>query len=312
MKTGKTCAAKAAGAANTAGAANAAGVFFLLVLLTGNLYAISWPSDDAVLVSNFGVNENGKPVLGMIFNGGTDILAAESGEVIFSRSGNESASRLPSPLGSWAAIDHGDGLISIYSRYYKSGGSDETANNGQLSHVHRGQQIAVSGTSGWSALRGFYFMLFDRRERRWINPAMIINPIQETRPPQIISVSLRNAQGQLAQTNNLTQGRYTVVVNVTGGTPVSTPASGRYAPQLILCSVNGSEVGALEFEAVSARDGIQMVYRNGLVPARQIYAHYPAYEAAEVFLTRGQVSLEVIVQDITGASRNTVSRFIVN
>jgi len=281
---------------------------------------MSWPSVDAFLFRNFGANENGKPVLGMIFSGGTDILAAESGEVIFTMQKNDRASRLPSPLGAWAAIDHGDGLISIYSRYYEGGEAIINSEGGQpvqlkyLRRVEKNQPIAVSGSSGWSAHEGFYFMLFDRRERRWINPAMIINPAQETRPPQIVSVSLRNNQGQIVQTNNLTQGRYTVVVNAAGGSPSAIPAAqaGQYAPHEILCSVNGAEVGSLNFEAFSARDGTQMVYRNGLVPARQIFAYSPSYEAAEVFLTRGQVTLEVIVQDINGVSRNTVSRFNVN
>ena len=286
-------------------------LIFFAGSISGYLDAMNWPSEDGVLFRNFGSNNNGQPVLGMIFSGGSDILAAESGEVIFSRSKNDSASRLPSPLGAWTAVDHGDGLISIYSRY-------DNTQQAKLSQVSKHQAIAVSGVSGWSSENGFYFMLFDRRERRWINPELIITPGLETRPPVIISVSLRNAQGQIVQTNNLVQGRYTVIVNTAGGTS-NTPgrsvpgaSSVQYAPARILCSVNGAEVGSLNFEAVSARDGTLMVYRNGLIPAKQVYSDIPSYEAAEVFLTRGQITLEVIVQDISGNSRSTVSRLIVN
>jgi hypothetical protein len=84
------------------------------------------------------------------------------------------------------------------------------------------------------------------------------------------------------------------------------------APQRIVCSINGAEAGSLNFEAVSARDGVLMVYRNGLVPAKQIYSDFPAFEAADVFLNRGQAALEVIVQDVAGNSRSAVSRMIVN
>jgi len=304
-------------------------IFFVIVLAAGSvsnfLEAMNWPSENAVLVRNFGANNSGKPVLGMIFAGETEILAVENGEVIFSRSEKDTASRLPSPLGSWTAIDHGDGLISIYGRYDESNriitsyGAEDLENQ-----IDKQQQIAFSGISGWSVQEGFYFKLFDRRERRWINPAMIIAPVQETRPPQILSVSLRNTQGLAVQTNNLTQGRYTVVVNIAGGTPVypasrgfgsavtASLSSNQYAPQRIYCSVNGAEVGSLNFEAVFARDGVQMVSRNGLVPARQIYAYSPAYEAAEVFLNRGQARLEVIVHDRSGNSHNTVLQLTVN
>jgi hypothetical protein len=173
----------------------------------------------------------------------------------------------------------------------------------------------MSGVSGWSQRRGFYFLIFDRRERRWINPAMIITPVRETRPPQILSVELRNAQGVVVQSRNLVQGRYTVIVNAAGGTPLGVPpgtlSAANFAPQRIVCSVNGAEAGSLNFESVSARDGVLMVSRNGLVPARQVYSAFPAFEAAEVFLTRGQVNLEIIVQDI-GNSRSIINRLIVN
>jgi hypothetical protein len=68
----------------------AAVVFVLIsltVLLSDTLDAMSWPSEDAVLTGNFGSINNGKPVLGMLFSGGTQILAAEKGDVIFPEAG---------------------------------------------------------------------------------------------------------------------------------------------------------------------------------------------------------------------------------
>jgi len=291
-------------------------LFFIFIgFLFNSLGAMDWPCEDAILVNNFGANNRGKPVLGMIFDGGTDIKAVESGEVIFSRSRNDSrsitaASRLPSPLGFWTAIDHGDSLISIYSRY-----DEQTENNlvDKKAEIQKEQIIASPGTSGWSTRNGFYFLIFDRRERRWINPAMIITPRQEPRTPQIFSVELRNASGSSVDSRNVVQGRYTVNVNAAGGTGRAVPGVViAHAPHRIVCSINGVEAGSLIFESYSARDGILMVTRNALVPAKQVYANSPFFEAAEVFLTRGQVTLEVIVQDITGASRSMSSRLIVN
>jgi len=288
-----------------------AAVFILLLLsgsVPGSLDAMNWPSETAAIVRNFGSNNRGSPVLGIIFGGETEVLSAESGEVIFSRNKNDSASRLPSPFGAWTAVDHGDGLISIYSRY-----ADDKAsfNNAKVEKL---QPIASSGISGRSSQNGFYFLVFDRRERRWINPAMLITPVQDTRSPQILSVELRNTLGVPMQTYNLTQGRYTVVVNVAGGTLRTQAAtySQQYAPQRIVCSVNGAEAGSLNFEAVSARDGVLMVYRNGLVPVKQIYKNFPAFETAEVSLTRGQATLEIIVQDMAGNTRSYVNRLYVN
>jgi len=282
--------------------------FLIYIFVIFSVHALNWPSENAVLVRNFGSNDRGLPVLGMVFSGGTDVLAAESGEIIFSRKKSDKASRLPSPLGAWTAIDHRDGLISIYSRYA------EPVKPVTEVQVEKQHVIASSGISGWSAQNGFYFMLFDRRERRWINPAMIITPARETRAPQILSVDLKNAQGGLLmQSRSLTQGRYKVIVNAAGGTPyVQNAAVRQYAPQRIVCLINGTEASSLNFEAVSARDGVLMVYRNGLVSAKQIYSGFPAFEAAEVFLTRGQVTMEIIVQDLSGVNRSVVNRLIIN
>ena len=285
----------------------------MFTLITGNLdfiSAMSWPSEDAVLLRNFGANDRGKPVLGMIFSGGSEVQAADRGEVIFSRSRNDNASRLPSPLGAWTAVDHGDGLISIYSRYADPAETDNAA--APYPHVEKGQQIAYPGISGWSSRDGFNFMIIDRRERRWVNPAMIITPALRTRNPQILSVELKNSQGQTIQSRNINQGRYAVLVNTISPPAVIGAPGINMAPQRITCLINGAETASLIFESFSARDGSLMVYRNGLVPARQIYSGFPSFEASEVFFTRGQVTLEIIVQDITGNTSGSVMRLSVN
>jgi hypothetical protein len=285
-------------------------VFYITVLffiLTGLLSAMNWPSETAALIRNFGSNDRGRPVLGMVFAGDTGVLAAEKGDIIFTHNKNDAFSRLPSPLGAWTALDHGDGLITIYSRY-----ADDAADGKETiepANVQKQQPIAVSGISGWSSQKGFYFQVYDRRERSWINPAMIITPQKESRPLQILSVELLNTQGNPVRSSVINQGRYTVMVN---SNITMAPRGTFFAPQRIVCSINGAEAGFLNFEAFSARDGVLMVFRNGLVPAKQVYSNFPAFEAANIFLSRGQANLEVIVQDINGNSRSYVSRMFVN
>lgn len=291
---------------------NGTALIIFAILICGNLSAMDWPSESATITRNFGSNDRGKPVMGIIFSGETEILAAEKGKIIFSRSNPTSgkdtaASRLPSPLGAWTAVDHEDGLISIYSRFQETNYTEIIANRNAL--VEKSQPIAVSGFSGWEEQSGFYFQVYDRRERRWINPEIIVTPLKETRSPQILSVELRNAQGSPVQLRNLTQGNYTVLVN----TNITAPLRNSYfAPLRIICLINGVEAGALNFEAISGKDGLLMVYQNGLVPARQVYSAFPAFEAANVFLNRGQVNLEIIVQDIAGNSRSYTNRLVVN
>jgi hypothetical protein len=278
----------------------ASGLFFAPLL-----GSMDWPSPGGKITNNFGWNDGGKPLLGTAFEDSSSVLAAEQGELLYQSREGSRPSRLPSPLGSWFALDHSDGIIGIYSRL-------EGPLPSLPSRVSRGTALGESGISGWSGTRGFYFSLFDRKERRWINPSMIITPKEDTRPPVIISVRLKNSEGRLldpAQTRTISQGRY--VVSVEAVDTLLGPGENLLAPFRIICMVNGSEVGVLNFETYSARDGALMVYRNGLIPVKDIYAPYPAYEVGEAGFTRGQATLEVIAQDISGNTRNVVYRLVV-
>ncbi|MDR1445638.1 MAG: M23 family metallopeptidase [Treponema sp.] len=273
-----------------------------VILFCGALNAMDWPSQDAELVHNFGWNNRGEPVLGTAFRSSAFIQAADNGELLFTRRKGDAASRLPSPLGAWTALDHGDGIISIYSRY------DDSRSYHISDTLSRGTPIAVSGKSGWASVSGFFFSLFDRRERRWVNPSMIISPMEDTQAPVIQSIQLTGSQGtiDLAQIRTLGQGRYTI--EVAAADALGNKNEFSLAPHRIICSFNGTEAGSLLFETVSVRDGVQLMYRNGLTPVKQIYAPFPRYEVGEVWLTRGQATLEVIAGDIAGNNRSTLYR----
>jgi hypothetical protein len=264
---------------------------------------MDWPSQEGVMIHNFGYNDGGKPMVGVSFEAEGPIRAADTGEIVFIHSPSNSASRLPAPLGAWIALGHRDGLISIYGRFEDQG----TISLPNL--IEKNTVIAQAGLSGWTGKGGFYFSLFDRRERRWVNPSMIISPPEDTRAPVIRSVAFKNAEGRIinpAEVKTIGQGRYTILVEVED--TLQRPDNPPLAPHRILCSVNGIEIGVLNFETLSVRDGTLMAYRNSLVPARQVYAPFPAFEVGNVSFTRGQATIEIIAQDITGNARNVVYR----
>jgi hypothetical protein len=282
-------------------------VFLFLFCRISALSAMDWPSLDGNLTHNFGWNDRGQALLGTTFEAEGPVLAAERGEIFFTDTDRKKASGLPSPLGVWTAVDHGDGLVSIYSRL------DGAKPIRAADSIERGSYLGEAGMTGWSNRKGFYFSLFDRKERRWVNPAMIVNRLPDNTPPVIRSVVLRNQEGRVmeldsAQVRTVSQGRYTVLADV-----VDTIMPGRspLAPYLITCLVNGSEIGLLNFETYSARDGVLMVYRNGLVPVKQVYAPYPRFEIGAVSLTRGQVNLQISAQDINENRQEEQFRLII-
>ena len=281
-------------------------VLIFLFTISQVLYAMDWPLPDAQVVQNFGSNDQGTPVLGTMLEGKGTVYATGAGELIFTGSGKEAASRLPSPLGSWSAVAHSDGLVSIYSRYMDEGRKREQ------SYMELGSPIAESGISGWSKDNGVYYILYDRKERRWVNALMVISQQPDTVEPVILSVQLRNAGGRLlegGQIRNITQGRYSIVVNAADS--LLNPRGPRLSPHRIHCSVNGEEIGSLTLDTINAKDGVLMVSRNGQSPAKRVYANYPAFEIGEVQFSRGQANLEIIVLDLACNSRSTLIRIIV-
>jgi hypothetical protein len=266
----------------------AAAALFVLAALA---YGMDWPSREGLMSRNFGLNDHGMAVKGVSFEADGPVRSADAGEMLFFNDPESSASRIPSPLGAWFALDHGDGLVSIYSRL------DEKRLPESLSLVEKDTVIASSGQSGWSGARGFSFSIFDRRERRWVNPAMIVTPLPDTQPPAILSATLRNADGvvNLAQARAINRGRYTVAVAVSD----TREGNGAFplAPFRIGCSLNGVELASLSFETFSVRDGIAMAYRNSLAPVLEVYAPYPAFEIGDIAFTQGRVTLEITALD---------------
>ncbi|MDR2784001.1 MAG: M23 family metallopeptidase [Treponema sp.] len=258
-------------------------------------WSMDRPSPDAVLIGNFGADSGtGSPRVGDVYAGEGVVRAVETGEALFSRSSSDRASRLPSPLGAWTAIDHGDGLVSIYGRL-------ERKRVSRLPPiVEKGVMVGAAGTTGWSEEKGFYYSLFDRKERQWVNPAVIEGRRNDRRAPVIQSVTLMDSQGRVvdaSQAKGLFQGKRTVFVAAADYTETE---KALLAPFRMVCSLNGREVGAVALEALSARDGKMWIYRNGLVPVEQVYAGAFGFELGEAVFIRGQADLEILVQDAFG------------
>jgi hypothetical protein len=280
------------------------GIIAALLLLSFFVFAIDWPVREGTLVSNFGSNDRGGPVLGNSFLSTGSIYPADVGELIFVHDPENVASRFPSPLGSWMALDHSDNLVGLYSRYAS------TQDTLVPTIMEKNTVLASSGRSGWAEQDGLYFAFYDRRERRWINPSIIISTLEDTYPPVIRQVELRNVAGTLfnpAQIRNIPQGLYTIYVDAVDAI---SPGGEILAPNRIISSINGVEAGVLSFETLISKDGKRMVYCNGIVPASEVYSDQ-GFGLGEVRFTRGQATLVIEARDMAGNSRSVNYRLTV-
>ena len=275
--------------------------FFLLFFAAFFVFAIGWPLHEGRLDANFGMSDGGIPLLGNVFAASGSIVPADVGELVFVHDPENPSSHFSSPLGSWMAIDHGDNMIGIYGRY-------EDRRDAPVPVVmETATVLSVAGKSGWADQEGLYFAIFDRKERRWVNPAVLISGtisgIEDTVLPVIRQVELRNMAGTSfnpSQVQRLSQGLYTIYIDVwdfleTGGEAL--------APNRISCSVNGVETGVLSFETLISLEGKRMVYRNSPVPASQVY-DAKGFGLGEIHLTRGQATVVIEARDMADNARS--------
>jgi len=275
----------------------------LAASLSCPLASMEWPDARAKIRNNFGWNDDGTPTLGLTFAAEGSVRAADSGEILFSRRQYDPVSALPSPLGSWTALDHGEGLISVYGRF------QDTEYHPDAFIVEKGALLGSSGASGTARERGFYFSLFDRRERRWINPVMIINQEPDAKPPLIRSVTLLAGDGTRinpAQTRSLRQGSYRILVDSVDAVDQT---DSLIAPYRILCYLNGLEEGALYLETLTAQDGVLKVLRAQSTPAAQVYRTDRTLDIGEGRFRRGRTVMEVLSRDAAGNERSVTYTF---
>jgi hypothetical protein len=268
-------------------------------------FAFDWPVREGRLSANFGSNNGGIPLLGNFFEASGSIFPVNLGELVFVHDPENPAARIPSPLGSWMAIDHGDNILGIYGRYENRKFTPIPA------LVETATVLAAAGKSGWTEREGVYFAIYDRRERRWVNPSVMIPGIDDTVPPVIRQVELRNTAGtpiNPALVQHIPQGLYRIYVDAAD----TLQANGNLlAPNRIICSVNGAEIGTLSFETIMSKNGQWMVYRNGLVEASQIYDE-KGFGLGEIRFTRGQAVLVIEVRDIADNVRSATYRLTVD
>lgn len=275
-------------------------VFCILALVSvGRAVALDWPSPDARMESSFGQNDQGRPRTGDIFISDGTVRAADAGEVLFAHHPGDEVG-FPSPFGSWIAVDHGDGLVSIYGRLEPFDGEVKKT------LVEKNSVLGRSGNSGWSTQNGFYFSLLDRKERRWVDPAMIAVSRGDTQPPVVRAAWLIASDGNriaLAKTRAIRQGSYRIVVEVTDSEKASPSAT--LTPQRIICLVNGTEQGSLHLETIAAVDGQLKVNQRGAVSAAIVYQPAPGFDLGEARFLRGKAVVELIVRDASGNERAT-------
>jgi hypothetical protein len=276
--------------------------WFLLALLVhvGVLAALEWPLAPTRIAATFGTPARGRFVMGVAIAAEDELVRSmDSGDLAFSFEEGRHPSGLPSALGSFAIVEHARGLAAVYS--HLAPGSLST----YLNTVKTGTILGKTGSSGWVEGMGTLFQIFDRREGRWVNPLVLMPPVDDTKAPFIRSLALvRNGKSYvLGDVPSVQQGSYTIAADIVDPAD-ATWSSGPPAPYSIRLSVDGAELARYVFDVAEGRDGRLRLFFRSPKSYGEFRSRDGRYILAERLLHRGKTLIEVSAEDSAGNRRS--------
>ncbi len=263
-------------------------------------WALDWPLAPPRLAATFGTFAKGRVVAGVALAADEGLVrSAEDGEVSFMLEEGAHPGGLPTPLGSFAVVEHQKGMAAVYS--HLAAGSLST----YLKKLKAGDILGKSGSSGWVEGPGLLFQVFDRRAGTWVNPLLVLPPLADDKPPVIRSLALTRAEKTfvLGETPALPQGTYRVSVDVADPADASWVA-GPLAPYSIRLAIDGVEAAKYVFDVAKGVGGKLTLFALSSTPAGALKTREGRYFLAERLFSRGRTVLEVRVEDAAGNKRS--------
>ena len=275
-------------------------LFAALALIGGGIWAMDWPLAPPRLAATFGTSAKGRIVEGIALAADEGLVrSAEDGEISFILEEGAHPALLPTPLGSFAVIEHQKGMAAVYS--HLAPGTLST----YLRKPKAGDILGKSGSSGWVEGPGLLFQVFDRRAGAWVNPLLVLPPLADDKPPVIRSLALSKADRTyiLGETKALPQGTYRISVDVADPAD-SAWVAGPLAPYSIRLAIDGVEARKYVFDTAKRSGGKLSLFALSPTDASALRTKDGRYYLAERLFSRGRAVIEVRVEDAAGNKRS--------
>lgn len=273
----------------------------LLALTAIQATALDWPHSESRPSVSFAMNEEGRPIAGVRFDGSDSVRSADNGEIIFSTTDPLLPCPFTQALGNWTAMEHTDGMITLYAHL-----SPQHDGEGRTG-LEKGSILAPTGDSGWTDREGFFFAVIDRIAKRWVNPVLIASLREDTTQPiiqRVLLVARDGTQVNPRSESSLRQGNWRVLVETVDNEAKDVPLT--LGPKDISCMVNGIEVQRLQLDYLSVRDGDLLIPGNPARKAREVYTKEGLYDLGEIQLKRGRTTMQINVRDAAGNERQVI------
>jgi len=172
-----------------------------------------WPVEQKTVVATFGQSfVGGFPRGGGIAGKGAAGRPLEAGDLVFYRAEGDDPAGLPSGLGSYAVLEHGRNIRSLYGHVDLS--PDILA--GGRKTFGEADVIGAIGESGYTEGARLFLMVIDAAVGQIVNPYLILPPVEEKSRPVISNVTLsaKNASMRLPAPGPAASGTWEVSAQI--------------------------------------------------------------------------------------------------
>lgn len=265
-------------------------------------FAFEWPADSGRYRFGFGSPRGGFS-RGVEF-GSSDgtVRAADDGELIFAASGSSLPGGYPLIGGSMVVVSHASDLSTIYA------GLEPGSISSYLKNVRKGDIIGralpVAGLG-----QGAAFYAYDAKERRYINPLILMPGVADDKPPVIRSAVLVSdgKETALAASKAVRQGTYLLLVDAFD----PSPSGDQSAPYDVRVMLDGSERERVLYDAAWAEGGRSTLFSGARLAEHEFMASDGRMRFGPYTLSRGRVVISVAVNDFAGNKREQTYSIIV-
>ncbi|MDR1784966.1 MAG: M23 family metallopeptidase [Spirochaetaceae bacterium] len=265
------------------------------LLLAGTLAAaFDWPEQDVrpeAFAAPFAGMRGGLMSPSLVFSAPALVTAAGKGAIVaVIRAPDSDSPRFYSALGNAVVVNHSDGFISTYGNLATISVYPDTV------YVDPLMPLGFSGASGWSeGGSGLEFQTADIRQRTAINPRTLLPRFQAELPlelPPVLAVNKQEESFPLQSTRRLAAGQYRFYLSGQAGNPYITTLT-----------VNGVHVETIVSDTLNVRNNTLAIRGNRYYGASEFYPSEGRRLLAEVNLSRGRNTVNVVIRDINNREK---------
>ncbi len=269
------------------------GILLFLALAVVSAFAFEWPLNAASIRYGFGSNRDG-------FLKGTEFGSSDSmvrsvadGELTFVATGYSLPGGYPIHGGSMLSLAHPSEMVTVYT------GMVPESISRYLKKIRAGDVLGRTPEAGARVATRFF--TYDGKERRFVNPLMVLPGVRDVSLPLIRSISLENdgVEARVDQTRIVKQGIYNVVLESYDNSPVGEQS----APFEISVTIDGSVRARVVYDAAWAKDGAAFVFGSAGLEENAYLLDVNRVRFGPYVFPRGRVILSVVVSDFAGNKR---------